>query len=317
MAHDHQHSGESYYLDQLCTIGICAAIGLVMFLLWYWGSLYYLKSTFAVFVMLGGSALMILAAIRGIALWITVGRDKKKSVAVHQHHHHHSHDHLHDHTHCHDHDHDHHHHHEHESAAAITEKPGGSTGFSSVPLQVVHQHGDHDHDHGDAGHYDEGHDHGWAPWRYAVLVLPVVLFLLDVPPRSSSEDLADDGIPYLSYAKVEQAAKDPQARIDFKDKRTHLRGWFSAPATADPQHLMEFKLIRFRINCCAIDAVPVNLVVRVRPGEQSINAEDYQGKWVDLTGQLAFEPVLDSFVTVLWLDKIEARDKPDARQYIE
>jgi hypothetical protein len=326
MAHDHHHSGESYYLDQLCTIGICAALGLVMFLLWYWGALYYLKSTFAVFVMLGGSALMILAAIRGVALWITVGRDKKKAAALHQHHHQHGHDHHHDghdHEHCHDHhhghehDYEHHHHHKHEPAAAITEKPAAATGYSSVPLPIAHQHDHDDHGHAEASHYDEGHDHGWAPWRYAVLVLPIALFLLDVPPRSSSEDLADDGIPYLSYAKVEQAAKDPQARIDFDGKRTHLRGWFSAPATADPQHLKEFKLIRFRINCCAIDAVPVNLVVRVRPDETSISAEDYQGKWVDLTGQLAFEQVLDNFVTVLWLDKIEVREKPDARQYIE
>ncbi len=323
MAHDHDHSGESYYLDQLCTIGICAAIGLVMFLLWYWNALYYLKSTFAVFVMLGGSALMILAAIRGVALWITVGRDKKKAAALHQHHHQHGHDHHHDHdhAHCHDHDHghEHHHHHDHDTAA-ITEKPATATGISSAPFGTAHQHSHHDHHHehghGGESHFDEGHDHGWAPWRYAVLVLPVVLFLLDVPPRSTSEDLADDGIPYLSYAKVEQAAKDPQARIDFKGKRTHLRGWFSAPTTADPQHITEFKLIRFRINCCAIDAVPVNLVVRVRPGD-NVSAEEYQGKWVDLTGQLDFEQNLDNYVTVLWLDKIEARDKPDARQYIE
>src|SRR5207249_7750262 len=71
----------------------------------------------------------------------------------------------HDHDH-HDHDHGHHHDHDHE-----------------------HHHHDHDHDHGHAhahaheqtpGH-DHGHDHGWAPWRYTVLMLPVVLFLLNLP----------------------------------------------------------------------------------------------------------------------------------------
>jgi hypothetical protein len=316
MSHDHDHSDESYYIDQLCAIGISGAIGLVMFLLWYWDSLYYLKSTFGVFVMLGGIALMVLAAIRGVALWIAVGREKKAAALHgHEHHHHHHHDHGHGHDHHHDHDHGHiqanhphdhthehiqeHHHHDH----------GHGTG---------HDHGhahSHDHPHVAAAqtNFDEGHDHGWAPWRYAVLVLPVVLFLLDVPPRATSEDLADDGIPYLPYAKVEQAANDAQARMDFTGKHTHLRGWFSGKGTG----IREFSLVRYRMNCCAIDAVPVNLIVRIRPEAPAIDAKDYEGKWVDLSGQLGFEEGTTGYITVLWLDKIEKREKPDVRQYIE
>src|SRR5262249_3300319 len=103
--------------------------------------------------------------------------------------------------------------------------------------------------------------------------------------------------------------------VDFKGKLTHLRGWYSARNSADPRK--QFFLVRYKINCCAIDAVPVNMVVRVRPDAAALEPTDYEGKWVDLTGQLDFEDRSTGYVTVLWLDKIEKRDKPDARQYIE
>src|SRR5438552_3431460 len=99
----HEHADESYYLDQLCSIGISAAIGVVMFLLWYWNQLTNLHPKLWIYVMLGGGALIVLAAIRGVALWIAVGKSKK--VQHPDHHHHHDHHHGdHDH-HAHDHQH--------------------------------------------------------------------------------------------------------------------------------------------------------------------------------------------------------------------
>src|SRR5262249_51064035 len=157
------------------------------------------------FVMLGGSALMILSAIRGIALWVTVGREKK-APSAHAHDHHHDHEHEHGHEHAHGHHHHHHHDHAHD-----------------------HSHR-HDHAHVTTDNYDEGHDHGWAPWRYAVLVLPVVLFLLDLPPRAPGYAPTEDAehVPYLPYKQVEEAAKDPGTRAKWTHMKTHLRGWFSA-----------------------------------------------------------------------------------------
>src|SRR5438445_166391 len=34
----------------------------------------------------------------------------------------------------------------------------------------------HHHDHDEADH-----DHGWAPWRYVVVLVPIILFLLGLP----------------------------------------------------------------------------------------------------------------------------------------
>src|SRR5262249_18283679 len=48
-----------------------------------------------------------------------------------------------------------------------------------------HDHGhahDHDHDHG----HDHDHSHGWAPWRFVVLLLPVVLYFLNLPNEGFS-----------------------------------------------------------------------------------------------------------------------------------
>jgi uncharacterized membrane protein YcgQ (UPF0703/DUF1980 family) len=85
----------------------------------------------------------------------------------------------------------------------------------------------------------------------------------------------------------------------------------------DPEKVKQFYLVRLKMRCCPPDAVPVNLIVRVRDGDEPLNAEDFEGAWVDLVGQISFEPYLDGYVTVIWLDKIEKCTRDDVRQYIE
>src|SRR5271157_5771198 len=106
MGHDHHHDGESYYLDQLCSIGICGALGLVACLLyiktpprpesgdWAGGLATFLVGKFHIPVLLGGVSLLVVAAIRSISLWVSVGKSKAKE---HEHHHHEHHDHGHAH----------------------------------------------------------------------------------------------------------------------------------------------------------------------------------------------------------------------------
>ena len=49
-----------------------------------------------------------------------------------------------------------------------------------------------------AGDDEHGHDHGWAPWRYMVLAIPVFLFFLGLP----REGLTDRS-PKHEYAAAE------------------------------------------------------------------------------------------------------------------
>lgn len=134
---------QSYFLEQLCTIGIAGAYGGVLAAM-YWSTataepgVNTLLSTLAPWirhvVLAGSGVLLLLVVYRGIGVWRAAGQ-------VHDH----GHDHEH-HEHGHGHSHEHAHEHEH-----------------------AHDHG-HDHDH--------GHEHGWSPWRYAVLLFPLMLFFL-------------------------------------------------------------------------------------------------------------------------------------------
>jgi hypothetical protein len=181
MAHSHDHDQGTYYIEQLCTIGVSAAVAGVCITMW-WARNYtpsprpphlhmldvMLKPSFHWPVLAGGIALAVLAVVRAGAVWALVGR----SGSTHNHDHNHGHDHDHDHAHEHDHDHDHaHHHHEHAHDHA-------------------HEHA-HDHTHDHANGSDCGHEHGFSPWRYIVLLVPVVLFFLGIPSLLPSEKALD------------------------------------------------------------------------------------------------------------------------------
>src|SRR6516164_885722 len=102
MAHVHTAGDKNvYYLDQLCTIGFCGALGVVQILLWNYGVLnMILDPKFHLPVLLSGIVLAALAVVRGVSLWTAVGRAKAHS-------HNHACDHDHDHEHVHEHSHEH------------------------------------------------------------------------------------------------------------------------------------------------------------------------------------------------------------------
>src|SRR5262249_53774918 len=155
-SHDHAHDGSTYYVEQLCTIGICGAMGVVTILLYTQGLLsLILAPSLHWMVLAGGIGLLGLVAIRALAVRFSVGKPE----AAHNHDHEHGPGCDHDHHHDHDHAHEHHHHHDHEHG------PG---------CDHEHHH-EHEHVHAAAAPGDDdGHEHGWGPWRYAVLLLPVV-----------------------------------------------------------------------------------------------------------------------------------------------
>jgi len=199
MAHDHHHhhgDPNTYYLEQIFTIGACGALAGVTFMDWYTGRLnHYISNERYHPLVVGGSLLLLaLVVIRAVAVWFSVA----EPTAVPTHDHDHDHDHADGHEHCchtHDHAHEHahthghaHHHHEHGAHAhgvtaagpglaaspAVVTEPARAAGPAVTPGNG-HDHGHlHDHGHG----HDHGHDHGWAPWRYVVLLLPVGLYFL-------------------------------------------------------------------------------------------------------------------------------------------
>src|SRR5947209_19470459 len=117
MGHAHTHDDDTYQLEQICTIVVCAAIGLVTIRLAQRNLLFFLADFLHVWIYAGGIALVVLAAIRAVPLLINAFAKRKSSAltsASNAHTHDHGHTHDHDHGACeHDHNHDHPHVHEH------------------------------------------------------------------------------------------------------------------------------------------------------------------------------------------------------------
>jgi hypothetical protein len=293
MAHDHSHDDDTYHLEQVCTIVVCAAIGMVTIRLAQRNLLFFLADWLHVWIYAGGIALVILAAIRALPLVFSALARRRTSAALtaakaHSHGHNHVHEHGHDHAHgeC-DHNHDH--------------------------ADCGHDHGNgdaHTHSHGqdDA---DCGHDHGWAPWRYVVLLLPVVLYFLDMPSEGFSvqtvnTQLAEGGTNAArkegvvsGFLELERAAYSEQTRLNYAGQTAQVVG-----QVAKSNERNRFGLTRYKMSCCAADAVQLNMIVEVSEVDEAgktFNARAFQSKWVEIEGTIQFRKLLKdgSYITIL------------------
>jgi len=340
-SHDHSHDHGGHYTEQLLTIGACAAFGGVTLMLWYSGTLKnLLADTFHVWVMLGGAALVLMAAINAVALWFSVG--EAKAVPVHNHDHDHAHEHAHsdhghhhdhdgpcDHDHDHDHDHAHGHVHTHQHAAAgiQTTAPAAAAATAvrqdapAVAAAVPAPAHDHGHD---------GHSHGAAPWRFLVLLLPVAIyFVVPLEALSSTGSKAIDvdasdvaggkamkkDISNISFQQLQLAALYPENRAMYEGETVRLIGQYV------PKSPRMFTLQRLKISCCVADAVPLDAVIMVDPAvKETLDGGRLQGKWVQVTGRVQFLKRADSdaYATTLVLTPTEdwpltpTKDHPDA-----
>jgi hypothetical protein len=296
MAHVHAKDS-NYFIEQLCTIGVCGALGGVAITMWMIpGGLGFLGKQFQEPygqpmlspVLWGGLALIAFVLIRAIAVWFSVG---KPEAHTHDHKHDHDHDHHHDHADC---AHNHHH---------------------GQDEEHDHHHA-HEHAHVENPAHDHGHDHGWAPWRYVILLMPVGLYSLGLVPKaarvsevntniddgSTSSITAKGGEVIHDFLKLDQAAASPELRNHYEGRTAKLIG--QADIKPDPRR---FGLARDRIACCAADRVSLKLVVEVSDKSvrgKNFNAQSLRNKWVDVTGIIQFRTLsgTDKYVTVLVVD---------------
>ena len=288
MANEHHHhdNATEYYIEQLIGVGISLSIAYVCIMLWWPFPIYgadgqiisygnklsiILHPKFHFWVLTGSIILLGIVSIRVIALWLESG--KLKSAPKHEHVHGPDCDHDDNKTHDHDHDHDHN-----------------------------HVHGpdcNHDHSHESSGHEDCGHDHshGSAPVRFIVLLLPIVLFFLNVPNEvfsnvkgvdlsqfSEVASVAEKGIDFnVGFLQLEMASMTQESRNHYEGKTVRLIGKYVG------EEEKRFSLIRFKINCCAADAVPLNAVMMVDPNStEKLSWKKYANKWVQVTGRVHF-----------------------------
>jgi hypothetical protein len=169
-------------------------------------------------------------------------------------------------------------------------------------------------------------------------MLPVVLFFLDLPNGAFASlgqeevgkieekgAVADKGFDKeLGFRELDGAAYDPDRRALYEGKTIRLKGQY-VPSGND----RIFSLVRFKMNCCAADAVPLSAVIMVDPESKEVPpTASLQGQWVDVTGQVQFRTRerngREEWVTVIMvrpdkdhpLSNLIVPTKPDSRPFI-
>jgi hypothetical protein len=317
--HDHHHDTDTdtYYLDQLCLIALSGAFAGVCLTLYFWKTnilSLMLAPQFHAFVLWSGLVLLALVLIRAATLWQAAGRP----AVSHAHDHHHEHDHSHHHHH-HGHAHCDHDHGEAHSHAAVAE--ADPPALPQAPGEA------HDCGHTHSHAHDCGHDHGWAPWRYVILLLPIMLYLIGLPHRlpggAASFDLSQEAQAYaavvaaspapfaalplaalaagehvdgkakvVSFKELEGAAYDPVQMQHWRGSVVQVIGQFAPHPASD----RAFEVVRFRIQCCGADAIKMGVRCVSRETLPGIRT----GDWVRVTGRVVFiEERPEHYVTVL------------------
>ncbi|MBN9521919.1 hypothetical protein J0H58_25950 [bacterium] len=300
MAHDHHHHGESardYFVEQLLTIFVVGSLGAVGILMYRDGRLQYiLAPAFHLPVLIGGIAVLVMVAIRAVAVWQEAGQ-----------------------TRAHDHDHHgHHHHHEHgpdcQHGHPVHLRAHDEPHVHGPDCQHdhAHAHADDHHDHGHHhAHDDHGHSHdlAWVFARMMVLFFPVALYMIGVPNSGfSAERIAKMLTPeealnqdvgnvatgegsVLSFNDLNEAAYDEGKREALKGKIGILVGRFDRIADK------EFRLYRLKMTCCAADTVPLKVRIITKTAVSGFG----NSEWVRVKGEVRFvqPPGSSQFIPVI------------------
>jgi uncharacterized repeat protein (TIGR03943 family) len=249
MAHAHDHAAENnYFLDQLCSVAACAALGVISILMYVTGKLMIiLAPQFHIPVLVGGIAILAMALYRGIDLWKQAGAIVRQRQE-------------------HEHDHDHHHHDHNE---------------------CDHQHADCGHDHSHSW-MPVKYAFLLLPIVLFLLGLPHAGFSNDMIKRLTGtgeleggpKEVANKGTDLsLGFRELSEAAHSESKQQALEGKTVKLRGMFMR-LRGDK----EFTLFKIRMRCCAADAIPMQ--VRIFSPVPLNQFQDRE--WVEVKGQLQF-----------------------------
>lgn len=250
--HDHKHADE--YLEQLFTIGICGAFGVVAVLLSYPTVLVAAKSStlthalapyFHPYVLAGGVVLLLMTLVRAVSLW--------KATAPHEHGPDCGHDHAHGSACGHDHSHDDGHAH------------GGIFWRAVVLLFPVVLAG--------LGLPNQG----YSAERIAQLAGNDAA----VDASKLADVAAKDGNVAVDFNEMAAAAYDPDKREALEGRTAVVKGRIQRKTDKI------FTLVNLKMTCCAADIIP--LKAQIVADAAVVGIADMS--WVEVTGVLQFAPV--------------------------
>ena len=98
--------------------------------------------------------------------------------------------------------------------------------------------------------------------------------------------------------RSQQASLSPESRDFYEGKTISLTGQYSGDSAK------RFTLVRYKMACCARDAVPLNAVIMIDPAsKEKIDPDQYRNKWVEVQGRVHFfpRPGSNEYITALIL----------------
>jgi hypothetical protein len=196
-----------------------------------------------------------------------------------------------------------------------------------------HEHGsdcEHDHSHAPSEEGVHTHDHGKMPLRYALLLLPLVLYCLNLPNSGFSrehtigligkpaeiegqDDLIEGkdagDVLNLGFKELSSAALSPKAREQLEGKNGRLTGQYQEVRAK------ECTLFRLNVKCCLADAIPLQVRILCKEALPALA----WGEWVEVVGQIQFRKKKGSseYIPVLLLKSAREIDRttPDPNPY--
>ncbi len=149
----------------------------------------------------------------------------------------------------------------------------------------------------------------------------MVLYFLNLPNQGFTADVGDNpllnldlktptavrstGMATVGFAELQQASLTLESRDYYEGKTITLTGQYAGD---DPKR---FTLVRYKIACCAADAVRLNAVIMIDPdSSEKIDPDKYRNQWVEVKGRVHFfpKPGGNEYITALIL--YPTKDEP-------
>ena len=126
----------------------------------------------------------------------------------------------------------------------------------------------------------------------------------ETPDKTVADKGEDLGV---TFVQLQMAAMYPENRQFYEGKTVRLTGRYVGDSDS------RFTLVRYKMTCCAADAIPLDAVIMLDPKSKSkekLDPDKLRNSWVQVTGRVQFVQRTDrpgEFATALML---LTEDKP-------
>lgn len=123
-----------------------------------------------------------------------------------------------------------------------------------------------------------------------------------VKPQSFRAMTKPENRSLVDWIRTLQVMPEPETYIG---QKVNVKGFVVHPDNFSPQY---FRITRFIITCCAADAYPISLPVRLSTGDRSLYKPD---SWLDVEGTIIVETLADQRQIVIQASQLKPVPQPD------